>query len=368
MSGNAIIEDQRKYISITEQGAENVKSTDFPGTYYGYDDTWNTKKFIKNTRLDIFHISETEMKFDLVGIDVSLANALRRVVMSEAPSMAIDRLDIANNTSLIHDEHLAHMIGLVPIKADPRYFQFRPEVEYASAEDYPISAEYCIGFKLAVKCGKKGKKGDVCVHSSVYSGDLKWFSIGGQTYADPKNIPSPVHDDILIAKLAPGQEINLRCYCYKDVGKTHAKFMPTCLFNFMEMPEIVLLRRVVGEQAVRLKALFTEGVVEVVKNEDGEDEAVIVSSREDLISRNVFLDEALKDAVSIKLNRNHFMFEVESLGNQDIKNLLLDCLNLLTTRFQQEISLSTNPHIQEEEVVKVPSGEKHKFKPKKKNK
>ena len=36
----------------------------------------------------------------------------------------------------------------------------------------------------------------------------------------------PVHNDILIAKLRPGQEIDVRLLCIKGIGKDHAKFSP----------------------------------------------------------------------------------------------------------------------------------------------
>ena len=36
----------------------------------------------------------------------------------------------------------------------------------------------------------------------------------------------PVCNDILIAKLRPGQEIDVRLICVKGVGKDHAKFSP----------------------------------------------------------------------------------------------------------------------------------------------
>jgi DNA-directed RNA polymerase I and III subunit RPAC1 len=39
--------------------------------------------------------------------------------------MAIEKVYIANNTSLIQDEVLAHRLGLVPIKADPRVFEYK---------------------------------------------------------------------------------------------------------------------------------------------------------------------------------------------------------------------------------------------------
>ena len=44
--------------------------------------------------------------------------------------MAIDRIEMYNNTSLIQDEVLAHRLGLVPIKADPRLFQYKAEGEF----------------------------------------------------------------------------------------------------------------------------------------------------------------------------------------------------------------------------------------------
>lgn len=38
--------------------------------------------------------------------------------------MAIERVYIANNTSIVQDEVLAHRLGLVPIQADPRLFEY----------------------------------------------------------------------------------------------------------------------------------------------------------------------------------------------------------------------------------------------------
>ena len=39
--------------------------------------------------------------------------------------MAIEKVHIYNNTSIIQDEVLAHRLGLIPLKADPRKFNFR---------------------------------------------------------------------------------------------------------------------------------------------------------------------------------------------------------------------------------------------------
>ena len=41
--------------------------------------------------------------------------------------MAIEKVFIYNNTSIVQDEILAHRLGLIPIKADPRMFEYRQE-------------------------------------------------------------------------------------------------------------------------------------------------------------------------------------------------------------------------------------------------
>lgn len=46
--------------------------------------------------------------------------------------MAIEKAFIYNNTSIIQDEILAHRLGLVPIKADPRLFEYRNSGEFQS--------------------------------------------------------------------------------------------------------------------------------------------------------------------------------------------------------------------------------------------
>lgn len=72
--------------------------------------------------MEIQHSDELEMEFDLVGVDASIANAFRRILIAEVPTMAIETVFVFNNTSVIQDEVLAHRLGLIPIKADPERF------------------------------------------------------------------------------------------------------------------------------------------------------------------------------------------------------------------------------------------------------
>lgn len=49
----------------------------------------------------------------------------------QVPTMAIEKVFIYNNTSIVQDEVLAHRLGLIPIKADPRLFEYRNTGECA---------------------------------------------------------------------------------------------------------------------------------------------------------------------------------------------------------------------------------------------
>ena len=56
------------------------------------------------------------MVFDMTGIDVSLANAFRRILLSEVPTMTIEKVFVHNNTGVLRDELVAQRLGMIPIK------------------------------------------------------------------------------------------------------------------------------------------------------------------------------------------------------------------------------------------------------------
>lgn len=60
----------------------------------------------------------------------------------------------------------------------------------------------------------------------VLSSHLEWQPQGEQDVVFADNPPSPLHSDIVLDKLRPGQEVNLEAHAVKGVGKDHAKFSP----------------------------------------------------------------------------------------------------------------------------------------------
>ena len=94
--------------------------------------------------VNTFETLEVELK----GIDASLANALRRIIIAEVPTMAFHKVMLYQNTSVLPDELLVHRLGLLPLKADPNDFEARKE-------DQELSAENSLKFELKVVCRRK---------------------------------------------------------------------------------------------------------------------------------------------------------------------------------------------------------------------
>ena len=60
----------------------------------------------------------------------------------------------------------------------------------------------------------------------VLSKQLKWVPIGEQGSQFTASDVGPVEDEILLAKLRPGHELDLKLFAVKGIGKDHAKFQP----------------------------------------------------------------------------------------------------------------------------------------------
>lgn len=114
----------RKHVVLHADHVSSVTSSEYPGTHPGEDLEWNLDSFKDNFKLVITKIDGDNLEFDMIGVDAAVANAFRRILIAEVPTMAIERVYSLQNTSIVQDEILAQRLGLVPIAADPREFEW----------------------------------------------------------------------------------------------------------------------------------------------------------------------------------------------------------------------------------------------------
>ena len=306
-----------------------------------------------------------------------------------------------NNSSIVHDEVMAHRIGLVPINCDPRYFD-----EVQGEDDEPTDRNTLV-FRLSVQCGTSKKDTEqkeksqhtgesnetssddvlknfvstddsvlgkklldttaseaVSLHQAsnqneasmveaietpgrpytrhIYSKDLEWVPQGDQKERFPEGI-RPVHEDILLAKLRPGQIIELEAHGRRGIGKDHAKFSPVATAAYRLMPQIELLKPVYDDSAKELVNLYEPGVFRLEpcgSDDPGHNvKAVVDNPYACTMSRNYMRDPVLKESVKITRIPNHFIFSIESVGMLSPAIILAESLKVLQSKCSNLIRL-----------------------------
>jgi DNA-directed RNA polymerase II subunit RPB3 len=176
------------------------------------------------------------MKFELRDTDASVANALRRIMIAEVPTLAIDLVEIETNSSVLNDEFLAHRLGLIPLISD-RAMEMRLSRD-CDACDGDGRCDYCsIEFHLNVKCTSEQTL-DVTSHD-LQSSDPDVVPVDSAGHqADVNGFDPPENRGILIVKLRKGQELKLRAIARKGIGKDHAKWSPAATVTFQYEPDI----------------------------------------------------------------------------------------------------------------------------------
>ena len=136
-------------------------------------------------------------------------------------------------------------------------------------------------FCLQVKCSKGSEPGQYN-DSHVTTGEhLVWQPRGDQ--ATWLTNPGPAEKDILINKLRPGHEMDIKMFAVKGIGRDHAKFSPVATAFYRLMPAITIKTPVTGDEARKLQKCFSPGVIDVV-----DDQARGGNPRQDTCSRNIY--------------------------------------------------------------------------------
>lgn len=278
-------------------------------------------KLKEKLEIKIISSDSDSIVFDLIGVDACIANSLRRIMLAEVPTMAVESIYIKDNTTVMQDEVLAHRIGLVPILADATKFLEAVEGSEPTEKDTLV-------FKLDVK--RDMKTGEP---NTVYSKDLVWIPHGDQESDHGKNSFKVVHNDIILAKLADDNRISLEAHCQKGIGKDHAKFSPCATASYRLLPEIRLMKPITDNLAKELKVNCPMDVFDI-EDLKGIPTAKVARPRDCTMCRECIRKQDWSDGTRVQLHRvaNHFIFSVETAGSIAPEKIVTEALKVLKTK------------------------------------
>jgi len=155
-------------------------------------------------KIEIIEKKKQNIVFVLKDASAHFANALRRTIINEVPTMAIEDVEFRKNSSAIYDEMIAHRLGLIPLKTDLK--------TYEMTENCGCKGEGC------AKCQAVGtlKVKEVKSAVMVTANEIK--------FKDPAI--KPAFPDMPVALLLKGQELECEFTAVLGSGKAHSKWVP----------------------------------------------------------------------------------------------------------------------------------------------
>jgi DNA-directed RNA polymerase subunit D len=242
-------------------------------------------------------LDDSLARFTLSGASPAFANAFRRAMIGEVPTLAIEDVRIYDNTSALFDEILAHRFGLIPLSTDLS--------TYTTQDACTCDGAGCPGCTATYTLSVEGPR-------VVMSGDL--------IPQDPK--AGPVFDNIPIVKLTKGQKLVVEARATLNTGRMHAKWQPTLVCGYKNYPVITISD--VCDACGMCVDECPRGILEV----DGKKVRVVDGKLPECsmcrLCERACLGSGIGDkpAIAVSAENDRYIFVVESDGSLPVKEIL----------------------------------------------
>lgn len=253
-------------------------------------------------KLEVLELKDRKAKFVLSDVTPAFANSLRRAMIADVPKMAIDYLDIYDNTSVLFDEMLSLRLGLIPIKTNPEMYRPPQECECKGAG--------CALCQVSFTLSAEGP----CV---VHSRDLK--------SSDPET--APVDGNIPIVELKQGQKVVLTAVARLGTGREHAKFQPVCAAGYKNVPVLT-----VSEKCDLCKACVDACPRGVFKVEKGK---LVVGDAYKCSLCKLCTEACDTGAIDVGTEDAAYIFTVETDGSYTAQEVILDAAKAIKAKADQ---------------------------------
>ncbi len=260
-------------------------------------------------KVEVLKKNDANMRLLIRGTDTGYMNALRRIIISEVPCMAIDEVVMIENSSVLQDEMIAHRLGLIPLKTDLD--------SYNLPEECPCKSEFgCNLCRVPLTLDVEAKKET----RTVYSGEI--------VSENPDIVP--VSDRIPIVRLAKEQKLRLEAYARLGKGKKHAKWQPVSMCTYKFLPQIKI-----NDKSCDACGECVEKCPKKVLAKAGDKIEV-----RDLMACTLCQDcmdvcPQKPSAIEISWNKNTFIFNIESTGVLPLERIMTESVKILDEQLKE---------------------------------
>ncbi len=250
--------------------------------------------------------NEVSLRLLIEGTNTAFMNTLRRTVISEVPSMAIDDVVIIENSSALQDEFLAHRIGLVPLKTDLETYNLPEKCECKSE----FGCNLC---RVSLVLDMAAEDHTI----TIYSGDFK----------SENSAIVPVSEKIPITKLAPEQKVKLEAYARLGKGKNHARWQPVSMCAYKHLPIIKVNTKLCDSCGDCVK-VCPKNILSKTGNK------IDIKNIENCTLCQDCVDACQKTpkAIEVTWDENSFILNVESAGTLPPEKIVQEALNILSEK------------------------------------
>lgn len=282
----------------------------------------------------LLDLKQDNLTFELSDTDISMANSLRRIMIAEVPTLAIDLVEFRTNTTCMQDEYIAHRLGLIPLRSNRDMSKWN----YNHACDCEDNCSRC-SVRLSLDC-----------HFNTMAGDDKeqFRSVTTRHLISSDPDVQPVHfsseeeelmsqdNGIVIIKLGPGQSLQFQAIAKKGIGKEHTKWSPVCTVALKYDPIVKLDEDILNEYTEDQRMAIVKSCPTNVFKFDESTKTVTVAKQAECIfcKECLYTSEDFRKtpedslAMSIVHSNDKFTFTVETNGS-------LTALELVTMAIQE---------------------------------
>jgi len=280
-------------------------------------------------KLEVLERGPNHSRFVVQGVPQAVANFIRRSIIREVPTMAVEEGLVIENSSSMADEMLLHRISLIPFVSDIDHYVAPEDCSCGSS----LGCEKCV-VRYSLK--KEAAEGPV----TVYSGDL--------VPEDPSTKVKPASTKLPIVKLARGQRVSFELYVRVGSGKKHAKWQ-SGIATVIHVPNIE-----VNQQTCTVCGKCTEACARNVLGVDGDKVVVSKLYQCTLCRECVEACPVQPPAIRVSPVEDSFVFYIESFGFLTPERMFAEAVNVLRTKVADLMS-SLEEAIKESEALAASS-------------